>query len=84
MCYFDDVNTPDHAFYTEVTGELLAIDEFNQSHPQMRISRLRSLPYTRPFPEYWHIMIYVAHDFGHPRYADDFYPKSRRQLRRLT
>ena len=80
ICYFDDVLIPDYSFYTDAAGELLAIHEFNQSHPEMEISRLRSLPHVKPLPAPWHAQMYTLHDFQHPRYADDFQPTFTRQF----
>ncbi|MGH8168473.1 MAG: hypothetical protein ACREQ1_14630, partial [Woeseiaceae bacterium] len=81
MCYFDDVLWPDEAFYSEATGELLAIDEFNRDHPGLRISQLRSLAYTKPGHAQWLGQIYVMHDFQHPGYCHDLFTERLRQMR---
>ncbi len=79
LCYFDDVVDPDYAFFTEAAGELLAIEEFNRSHPKQHLSLLRSLAHTKPLRAAWHGKMYVLHDFEHEQYARDFLPDFRRQ-----
>jgi hypothetical protein len=44
-------------------GELLAIDEFNQNHAQLKIDRWRGLRNNRPFPELpWIDRMFMCHD----------------------
>ena len=83
LVYFDDLLLPDHAFFSEKTGQLLAIWEFDEAHPRMSLSPIRSLPYTKILHESWQAMTYVLHDFDHPHYADAFYPLAKRQGPRL-
>lgn len=80
VCYFDDILAPDEAFYSDVTGELLAISEFNAAHPTMDISQLRALMYSRPRLQQWQAQIYAFHDFTHERYNADLLQDSWRQM----
>lgn len=58
--YFDDVR---FFFNHKFAGELLAIDEFNDKNPDMKIDVWRGLPDGRVFPENpWLRNMYVAHD----------------------
>jgi hypothetical protein len=58
--YFDDLQSfINHRF----AGELLAIDEFNDSNRSVKIDRWRGLRVNRPFPESPYLeRMYVAHD----------------------
>ncbi len=64
MCYFDDIFC-----YNEYIGELCAIREFNQSHPEMKIGPMYGLRHTQQHPAPWHDQIYMLHDFRHPLYC---------------
>lgn len=69
FCYFDDVAGGAVPCYNEFTGELLAINEFNQSHPDRKLARIAGLRHNfRTLPALWHEQIYVAHLFKHPDY----------------
>ena len=58
--YFDDVR---FFFNHRFAGELLAIEEFNESNPDVKIDIWRGLPDGRVFPENpWLRNMYVAHD----------------------
>lgn len=60
--YFDDI---DFFFNHCFGGELLAIDEFNQSTDGVRIDVWRGVKKERPFPEAsWLNKMYVAHDIA--------------------
>lgn len=66
--YFDDIiGTADTAF-NRWTGELAAIDEFNQAHEAKKLAPIHGFPATRKLPSMWNHQIYVLHDFGHPAY----------------
>ncbi len=58
--YFDDVSD---IFNHRFAGELLAIDEFNESHSGVKIDRWHGVRAGRPFPEHAYLdRLYVAHD----------------------
>jgi hypothetical protein len=53
----------------EFTGELLAIDEFNQNHRLKKICKNRIV--SKQYPNsWWPDLVYVYHHFEHPRYND--------------
>jgi hypothetical protein len=68
-CYFDDIIG---FTYSEFTGELLAIAEFNASHVKRKISQIKGLTYYVA-PEYaresWVEQFYMAHIFDHELYG---------------
>jgi hypothetical protein len=69
-CYFDDVLG---FTYSEFTGELLAIAEFNAAHEMRKISKINGLSYFLPpslAQHRWTEQFYLAHIFDHPSYAD--------------
>ena len=58
--YFDDT---EHSISHHLAGELLAIDEFNQSHSHVTIDRWRGIRNDRPFPEASFLRkMYMAHN----------------------
>jgi hypothetical protein len=66
-CYFDDTIGSEVELYNEFTGERLAINEFNQSHEQIKLG----LPYHllgRKVVEPWYHQIWICHFFNHDRY----------------
>ena len=68
-CYFDDILG---FTYSEFTGELLAISEFNASHAMRKISKINGLRYVVPTvcrPECWIEQFYMAHIFDHNLYG---------------
>jgi hypothetical protein len=59
--YFDDIQL--HRCH-RWAGELLAIQEFNDSHPALKIDQWRGLRHGRPFPELaWIDRMFMCHDF---------------------
>lgn len=69
FCYFDDVAGGPELCYNEFTGELLAITEFNQAHPDRKLARIAGLRHNfQTLPALWHEQIYVSHLFNHPQY----------------
>jgi hypothetical protein len=68
-CYFDDIVYPEFACHNPWTGELRAIREFNDEHPDLKISPVHLLRWLRPHPQAWNDQMYVVHDFHHPRYC---------------
>jgi hypothetical protein len=58
--YFDDT---EHSISHRAAGELLAIDEFNQTHAHATIDRWRGIKNERPFPEASFLQkMYMAHN----------------------
>jgi hypothetical protein len=58
--YFDDVA---HSISHRYAGELLAIDEFNRDHDDVKIDRWRGIEDDRPFPGASYLRtMYMAHD----------------------
>jgi len=78
-CYFDDIIGPDEELMNSYVGELLAIQEFNAAHKNMKFSLINGLKYKRIFQAAWNDMIYVLHRFDHPLYNEYIYPENKRQ-----
>jgi hypothetical protein len=58
--YCDDIDLP---LCHRWAGELLAIDEFNQKHANLKIDRWRGLRIGRPFPDTpWIDRMFICHD----------------------
>ena len=68
-CYFDDIIGPDNELHTEYSGELLAIREFNDSHPMAKLAPIHGFSRKRIFTAAWNDMMYVLHAFDHPLYG---------------
>jgi hypothetical protein len=69
-CYFDDLAGGMMDAYSEFSGELLAIREFNDSHPDVKISTVPGLRlHGYNLPAQWQDKMYIAHRFGHPDYS---------------
>lgn len=66
--YFDDVLGKGEQDYNEYTGELLAIEEFNQECEQTKVAEDRYFR-TLPLNFAWHHRMYVMHRFAHPDYG---------------
>tara|TARA_Y100000816_G_C26055126_1_gene553601 strand:- start:399 stop:1244 length:846 start_codon:yes stop_codon:yes gene_type:complete len=64
--YFDDINGTELEMYNDLTGELLAISEFNKKHKMKKILLNKNLIYFNN--EIWRGQIYHFHDFNHPNY----------------
>jgi hypothetical protein len=66
FCYFDDTVGSEVELYNDFTGERLAINEFNDVNPFIKICK----PYyfSTKRAEMWHEQIWVAHLFKHTRY----------------
>jgi hypothetical protein len=64
--YFDDIIGGPLEMYGQYTGELRAIEEFNQHHDQMKIELNRNL--TARLNEPWAHQIYHFHKFDHSQY----------------
>jgi hypothetical protein len=69
-CYFDDI----HGYtYSDCNGELLAIAEFNASHPRRQICKIHGLKFFAPSrfrDTKWVECFYIAHVFDHELYAE--------------
>jgi hypothetical protein len=74
QCYFDDISWPDFGCLNEYVGELLAIREFNDEHPKMKICPIAGLRTQRQRPAAWNEQIFVCHDFEHPLYTHNVAP----------
>jgi hypothetical protein len=68
FCYFDDIVGDDFELHCDYTGELLAIKEFNESHPMRKVCPIHKLRNKRIYPAGWTEHIYVFHIFDHPLY----------------
>jgi len=69
-CYFDDLSGGIAEAFSQFAGELLAIDEFNAAHTDIKIARARGLRFsTHQIPRLWHEHVYIAHRFGHDLYT---------------
>ena len=69
-CYFDDLAGGMMDAYSEYSGELLAIREFNDSHPEIKISQVPGLRlHGHSLPAQWQEKMYIAHRFAHPDYS---------------
>jgi hypothetical protein len=66
--YFDDIIGDDISLFSEYTGVLLAINEFNGSHDTQKICKTTYLA-TSPFQETWHHQIFIYHDFASSEYC---------------
>ena len=65
--YFDDIIGNNTWLPSEFAGELLAVNEYNQTHVFRKISKNYS--YERDFPDQpWRHQIFIHHDFKHPDY----------------
>lgn len=73
--YFDDVVGNRQQDYNVYTGELLAIEEFNQENPNTKLVEDRHFR-TLPLNFDWHHSTYTMHRFDHPQY-DTYIRKAR-------
>jgi hypothetical protein len=85
-CYFDDILG---FTYSEFTGELLAIAEFNAAHELKKISKINGLKYFLPASlgqQRWPEQFYLAHIFDHPSYGcyDGLNPSKTQDLSSAT
>ena len=65
--YFDDINGNNTWLPSEFTGELLAVNEFNDRHSLKKIVLNRAMP-QHYWDQSWSSQIYIYHDFHHPDY----------------
>jgi hypothetical protein len=69
FCYFDDTVGGEAELHSPFAGELLAIDEFNEAHADLKLAPVHGLRHKRRLPALWNDQFYVLHDFGHPQYG---------------
>jgi hypothetical protein len=81
LCYFDDMIGGDWELHSHYTGELLAIDEFNQQNPNMKIAKINGMAQKRVVPNWWHDLMYAHHRFDHPLYSKHVFPDKNWQLK---
>lgn len=64
-CYFDDCSSRSH--FNRFSGELLAIDEFNQEHQLRKLDTDRGVwnAHRRMGPQLWYERMYILHVFDH-------------------
>lgn len=67
FCYFDDVVGSAEEMYSDYTGELLAINEFNEKNMHKKISINKNLQHLNIG---WKNQIYYLHNFDHKRYNE--------------
>lgn len=83
LCYMDDVIGSDVEMHCEFVGELLAIREFNDAHPDRKLAPIHGLAHKRPVPAIWNDQIWVLHCFEHPEYST-YIPQPRAEVFDLT
>ncbi|HZQ26043.1 MAG TPA: hypothetical protein VFA89_24835 [Terriglobales bacterium] len=76
FCYFDDMVCPERACYSEFTGELAAIRDFNARGDRRKMSQLVNLRWLRHHPQAWNDQMFCFHDFDHPLYCVNITPSS--------
>lgn len=79
-CYFDDCIGSDRSLHSRYTGELLAIEEFNEKHADRKIAKIHGFAYKRRIPSAWNEKMYAFHYFSHPRYSEYVGPARDPQL----
>ena len=78
-CYFDDCIGYDYELFSEFTGELLAIKEFNNKNDKRKLAKINGLRYMRIFESKWNEVMYVLHSFDHHLYCQNITPLKYRQ-----
>jgi hypothetical protein len=68
-CHFDDIIGGMNRAHNQYTGELLAINEFNEGHIKIKISKVEGLQYFAKVVCLWHGKIFITHFFDHPLYG---------------
>jgi len=81
VCYFDDTVGPHHEMHSQFTGELLAIQEFNQASRYRKLDKLNGLRHkVAPIDGPWLEGIFILHLFDHPLYDQYIFPERDRQF----
>jgi hypothetical protein len=84
LCYFDDMIGGDWELHSPYAGELLAIEEFNQQNPKLKIAKINGMAQKRVVPNWWHALMYAHHRFDHPLYNQHVFPDKNWQLKLET
>ena len=74
-CYFDDCLGDDGELHSKFTGELLAIEEFNQAHESIKIAQINGFRHKRRHQSWWNDVMYICHHFEHEGYCKNINPK---------
>lgn len=69
FCHFDDILGSDTELHCRFTGVRLAIDEFNETHADIKIDSAYHL-LAREIVEPWFHQIHICHFLRHSRYND--------------
>jgi hypothetical protein len=80
FCYFDDCLGDDWELHSAFTGELLAIDEFNNASSSRKLARINGLRHKRAIQAAWNDALYVLHVFDHPQYTEHVLPTADWQM----
>lgn len=68
-CYFDDIVGTEISLSNEYMGEKLAINEYNDAHPEQKVTPVYYLR-GKKIQRKWYRKCYAHHNFAHPRYTD--------------
>jgi hypothetical protein len=78
FCYFDDTIGGETELYGDFTGERLAINEFNDSHTNVKLTPIYYLR-ASPTAPIWHHQMWSLHYFDHVDY-NKFVSESNQQI----
>jgi hypothetical protein len=79
VLYFDDIQ---YIVHTRYAGQLLAINDFNDSHPMRKIDKITALAETNLFRRgRWIHQMYLAHVFDHPFRTEALHSRGNTVLR---
>ena len=82
-CYLDDMTGDIDAAFNDFTGELLAVNEFNALHEDIKIAPVKGLRHEGwSIPRQWHEQVFVAHLFTHPDYGRNINDRTQLPLER--
>jgi hypothetical protein len=68
--YLDDIIGDDYEVHSKYSGELAAVEEFNERNKARKIAPINGLRWKRKFPAPWNDQMFVAHIFDHPRFGE--------------
>lgn len=80
FCYFDDCVGDDWELHSKFTGELLAIEEFNQKNEKRKIAKINAFRHRRIFNSAWNEKMFVFHIFDHPLQCIHVNPRKNWQM----